>query len=96
MRIMLGLALLFAMPPVAEAESTAQSMPPRFVISHGAIEPVADELQNSRFDLQSSLVSRSGRTELDGALFSLKAQLGIEGASCVPDSIFEDGFEAPP
>jgi hypothetical protein len=96
MRALLGLALLAAMPAMADAESASQPLTSRFAISDDSIESVPDDPQGGRFALQSGLVARSARMELEGALFSLKAQLGVEGAGCAPDSIFEDGFEVLP
>ena len=96
MRTMMGLAWLVAVPLVAVAKSDLPPLQPRFVVSNDRLVPASEVLQNDRFELDSRLVERSGRADLQGALFELKAQLVVEGGGCTPDSIFEDGFEALP
>jgi hypothetical protein len=96
MRALLGLAFLIAVTAAVDAEPASQSPLSRFEIRGGTIKSVPDDPQGGRFGLQSTLVASASRTRLEGALFSLKAQLGVEGAGCVPDNIFEDGFESQP
>lgn len=96
MRALLGTIMLMLVPVAANAGTDGRAQPARFVMSGKTIESVSTELEDGRFLLQSTLVARPGRKVLEGALLSLQARLSTNGAGCVPDSIFQDGFETLP